>query len=133
MRGSSTSTYLLFLPFKTAIDRLCSEGWGQRSSGPEKHLAKKVNALDPTRLVNGARYLALHALSVIVLMIESSGWTDHGAGRFHDTHHYTEPDCRLDDIPGLNRIPFQGEFAGFGLNSTVDHLWNVPSSSQFFE
>ncbi|KIY66172.1 glycoside hydrolase family 2 protein [Cylindrobasidium torrendii FP15055 ss-10] len=97
-----------------------NEGWGQLSSGPEVYLAPRV-----------AEWLQGHQLVNAV-----SGWNDYGqingtsVGDFHDNHHYSSPQCgtpfsSLASLPYLgDRIGFQGEFGGVGVNTTIDHLWN---------
>ena len=84
---------------------LYNEGWGQITDAhPEFALTERVRQLDPTRLVNAV-----------------AGWHDHGAGDFHDNHHYAEPQCGtpFSSLPSTpydpNRIGFQGEFGGIGL------------------
>lgn len=58
-----------------------NEGWGQlltQNNGRfvEHDLVDAVRAIDPTRLISA-----------------TSGWTDHGAGDFSDTHTYASPKC----------------------------------------
>lgn len=83
-----------------------NEGWGQiRDNGnyPEFHITDAIRALDPTRLIDSV-----------------TGWFDHGAGDFHDNHHYASPECGTPwySSPNTpydpNRIGFQGEFGGVG-------------------
>ncbi|KFY62632.1 hypothetical protein V496_04490 [Pseudogymnoascus sp. VKM F-4515 (FW-2607)] len=92
-----------------------NEGWGQLIEGyPEYGLTDLVRQLDPTRLIDS-----------------TSGWHDHGAGDFSDNHHYANPQCgtpfySIASSPfDPTRIGFQGEFGGVGLNTTIEHLWNV--------
>ncbi|WVQ97440.1 hypothetical protein IAU59_004553 [Kwoniella sp. CBS 9459] len=92
-----------------------NEGWGQRDEGPEKELTPKVQEWDPTRLVDSV-----------------SGWNEkHKVGDFSDNHHYPEPVCgSLTKNDGLSvpydpdRIGFQGEFGGVGMNASIENLWN---------
>jgi beta-galactosidase/beta-glucuronidase len=86
---------------------LYNEGWGQivePQYHPEFALTDRVRQLDPTRLVNAV-----------------TGWHDHGAGDFHDNHHYADPQCGtpFSSLPSTpydaRRIGFQGEFGGIGL------------------
>ncbi|TLS21507.1 uncharacterized protein PpBr36_10236 [Pyricularia pennisetigena] len=97
-----------------------NEGWAQRRDGPpwpEDRLSQRVRALDPTRLIDAV-----------------SGWNDHGFGDFSDNHHYASPQCGTpfySQPAGPHdsaRIGFQGEFGGLGMNTTIDHLWNVPDA-----
>ncbi|KPI40733.1 Beta-galactosidase [Cyphellophora attinorum] len=96
-----------------------NEGWGQlltRQNGhyQEFDLVDLVRSRDPTRLISA-----------------TSGWTDHGAGDFSDTHSYASPKCGTPfyKIPSPaydpTRIAFQGEFGGIGHNLTDAHLWKV--------
>jgi len=94
---------------------LYNEGWGQRTStNPEFAITERVHQLDPTRPVNAI-----------------SGWHDHGAGDFHDNHHYASPECgtpwSLSNklASDSSRVAIQGEFGGIGHNVTEDHLWKV--------
>ncbi|KAJ7207304.1 glycoside hydrolase family 2 protein [Mycena rebaudengoi] len=100
---------------------LFNEGWGQLQSGPEIELTPRVAAI----------------LSGHQLINSVSGWDDWGyrnhnlsVGDFHDNHHYSSPQCgapfySLPSTPNdPNRIAFQGEFGGVGVNTTIDHLWN---------
>ncbi|WVR05911.1 hypothetical protein IAU60_002937 [Kwoniella sp. DSM 27419] len=94
-----------------------NEGWAQRVEGPEVQLVPKLQELDPTRLFDAV-----------------SGWNDHGAGDYFDTHSYPESLCGMDSA-GANtgpydheRIGFQGEFGGMGHNVSIDHLWNDPGA-----
>ena len=88
-----------------------NEGWGQITDGeyPEFALTDLVHSLDPTRLVDS-----------------TSGWFDHGAGDFHDNHHYANPQCgtpfySIQSTPhDPSRIAIQGEFGGLGENTTID-------------
>ncbi|PYH40341.1 putative hydrolase [Aspergillus saccharolyticus JOP 1030-1] len=91
-----------------------NEGWGQITSYyPEFALTERVRQLDPTRLVDS-----------------TSGWHDHGAGDFHDNHHYANPQCGTPfySTPSTpydpSRIAIQGEFGGVGHNLSIEHLWN---------
>lgn len=56
-----------------------------------------------------------------------SGWFDHGAGDFSDSHDYTSPRCGIPQNSGFDssRIGFQGEFGGTGHNVSAEHLWKV--------
>ncbi|RAH83182.1 hydrolase [Aspergillus japonicus CBS 114.51] len=97
-----------------------NEGWGQITSYyPEFPLTERVKQLDPTRLVDS-----------------TSGWHDHGAGDFHDNHHYANPQCgtpfySIDSTPyDPTRIAIQGEFGGLGHNVSIEHLWNNPTAIQ---
>lgn len=98
-----------------------NEGWGQQDSGPEIYLTPHLQSI-----------LAGHQLINSV-----SGWHDHhfrrsglNIGDFHDNHHYSTPQCgspfiSLPGVPYNNeRIGFQGEFGGVGVNTTIEHLWN---------
>ncbi|KAK8044550.1 Glycoside hydrolase- superfamily [Apiospora rasikravindrae] len=93
-----------------------NEGWGQITQGyyPEFDLAARTKELDPTRLVDA-----------------TSGWYDHGAGDFHDNHHYANPQCgtpfySLNSSPhDPKRIAIQGEFGGIGHNVSAENLWKV--------
>jgi hypothetical protein len=96
-----------------------NEGWGQlltQQNGryQEFDLVDLVRSRDPTRLISA-----------------TSGWTDHGAGDFSDTHSYASPKCGTPfyKIPSPaydpSRIAFQGEFGGIGHNLTDAHLWKV--------
>ncbi|KAF2175113.1 glycoside hydrolase family 2 protein [Zopfia rhizophila CBS 207.26] len=96
-----------------------NEGWGQerRAFYPEFGLMDLVRSIDPTRLINPV-----------------TGWHDHGAGDFHDNHHYANPQCgtpfySVASTPyDPRRIAIQGEFGGVGQNVTEDHLWKVPAA-----
>ncbi|KAF2682961.1 glycoside hydrolase family 2 protein [Lentithecium fluviatile CBS 122367] len=95
-----------------------NEGWGQPRWLPvEYNLTAMVKSLDPTRLVNAV-----------------TGWHDHGAGDYHDNHHYSYPQCgtpwySLDSSPyDPKRIGFQGEFGGLGHNISDENAWKVPRS-----
>lgn len=96
-----------------------NEGWGQITDTyyPEFDLAARVKELDPTRLVD-----------------PTSGWHDHGAGDFHDNHHYANPQCgtpfySLASTPyDPSRIGIQGEFGGIGHNISEEHAWKVPQA-----
>ncbi|KAK3397507.1 glycoside hydrolase [Sordaria brevicollis] len=104
-----------------------NEGWGQiREDGnhPEFRITDAVRALDPTRLIDSV-----------------TGWFDHGAGDFHDNHHYASPQCGTpwQSSPNTpydpNRIGFQGEFGGVGHvpeNTRYDNfplsLWPDPKA-----
>ncbi|KAK8068987.1 glycoside hydrolase superfamily [Apiospora phragmitis] len=93
-----------------------NEGWGQITQGyyPEYDLAARTKQLDPTRLVDA-----------------TSGWFDHGAGDYHDNHHYANPQCgspfySLNSSPhDPKRIAIQGEFGGIGHNVSAQNLWKV--------
>lgn len=96
-----------------------NEGWGQLTSPyyPEFNLTTLVRTLDPTRLIDA-----------------TSGWTDHGAGDYHDNHHYANPQCGTPfySLPSTPydpaRIALQGEFGGIGHNVSPEHLWNVQAA-----
>jgi len=96
-----------------------NEGWGQITKGyyPEFGLTDRVKELDPTRLVDS-----------------TSGWIDHGAGDWHDNHHYANPQCgtpfySLASTPyDEQRVAIQGEFGGIGNNITAEHAWKVEQS-----
>ncbi|CAH7685581.1 glycoside hydrolase superfamily [Phakopsora pachyrhizi] len=91
-----------------------NEGWGQIGSSPELVLAPALKEMDPTRLVIGV-----------------SGWRYHGAGDFHDNHHYPYPQCgspfySLESAPhDSSKIAIQGEFGGIGQIPDLKNLWNV--------
>lgn len=76
-----------------------NEGWGQYDAD---RIARTVQSLDPTRLVNHA-----------------SGWTDVGAGDVSDVHHYPDP---VAPAVEKNRAAVLGEFGGLGL-PVPGHLW----------
>lgn len=76
-----------------------NEGWGQFQT---KRIAKMVEELDPSRLVN------------IV-----SGWQDRGVSDMHDIHQYPGPDM---PEPEADRAAILGEFGGEAL-VVEDHLW----------
>ncbi|ORY14033.1 family 2 glycoside hydrolase [Clohesyomyces aquaticus] len=96
-----------------------NEGWGQQSEGGslDQQLTDLVRKLDPTRLIDTV-----------------TGWHDHGAGDFHDNHHYANPQCGTPyySTPSTPydgvRIGFQGEFGGIGHNVSAEHLWKVPNA-----
>ncbi|GAB7360559.1 hypothetical protein MBLNU230_g0444t1 [Neophaeotheca triangularis] len=97
-----------------------NEGWGQITEDyyPEFGLTYLVNQLDGgTRLIDAV-----------------SGWDDHGAGDYHDNHHYANPQCGSPfySTPSTpydpTRIGFQGEFGGIGNNVSIEHLWNVQAA-----
>ena len=96
-----------------------NEGWGQITEGyyPEFDLTAHIKKLDPSRLV-----------------IATSGWHDHGAGDWHDNHHYANPQCgtpfySIQSTPyDSGRIAIQGEFGGVGHNISEKHAWKVPQS-----
>jgi hypothetical protein len=80
----------------------------QLSNGPEIALTPRIAAL-----------LAGHQFINSV-----SGWNDWGqqlfnisVGDYHDNHHYSSPQCGAPNDP--NRIGFQGEFGGVGVNTTT--------------
>ncbi|KAH9885686.1 glycoside hydrolase superfamily [Xylariomycetidae sp. FL2044] len=93
-----------------------NEGWGQivENDYPEIDLATHVKSIDPTRFVDA-----------------TSGWYDHGAGDWHDNHHYANPQCgtpfySINSSPyDPKRISIQGEFGGIGHNVSGEHLWKV--------
>ncbi|KAL1840825.1 hypothetical protein VTJ49DRAFT_7724 [Mycothermus thermophilus] len=96
-----------------AVWVIYNEGWGQITDyHPEFELTERVKRLDPTRLVDAV-----------------TGWHDHGAGDFHDNHHYAEPQCSTpwysqpNTAYDANRIALQGEFGGIGLRPDDDNLW----------
>ena len=82
-----------------------NEGWGQITRGdhPEFRIMDRIREIDPTRLINAV-----------------TGWFDHGAGDFHDNHHYSDPQCGTPWSSLLatpydpSRIGFQGEYGGLG-------------------
>ncbi|KAJ4414892.1 hypothetical protein N0V85_002960 [Neurospora sp. IMI 360204] len=97
-----------------------NEGWGQIRDGgnnPEFHITDAIRALDPTRLIDSV-----------------TGWFDHGAGDFHDNHHYASPQCGTPwhSSPNTpydpNRIGFQGEFGGVGHVPDAKNLWPDPAA-----
>lgn len=96
-----------------------NEGWAQITEGyyPEIALTAQVKALDPTRLVDS-----------------TSGWHDHGAGDWHDNHHYANPQCGTPFYSTQStpydgqRVAIQGEFGGIGHNISAEHAWKVPNS-----
>ncbi|ETN43251.1 uncharacterized protein HMPREF1541_02410 [Cyphellophora europaea CBS 101466] len=100
-----------------------NEGWGQPLSPTpngtyaEHGLTTLVRTLDPTRLITA-----------------TSGWTDHGAGDFSDTHTYASPKCgtpfyKTPSPPyDPTRIALQGEFGGIGHNVSASHLWPLPAA-----
>lgn len=80
-----------------------NEGWGQHATNEVIEWTKQH---DPTRLVGGP-----------------SGWTDRGAGDFHDMHSYPGPsmfEAQADRDPP--RASVLGEFGGLGL-PLAGHLW----------
>ncbi|KAI1098777.1 glycoside hydrolase family 2 protein [Jackrogersella minutella] len=93
-----------------------NEGWGQITEGyyPEFNITTRIRQLDPTRFVDA-----------------TTGWYDHGAGDWHDNHHYANPQCgtpfySIQSTPyDHQRIAIQGEFGGIGNNVSADHLWKV--------
>ncbi|KAA1097690.1 hypothetical protein PGT21_017212 [Puccinia graminis f. sp. tritici] len=97
--------------------RQLNEGWGQLNT-TDFELTRMVKNSDPTRPV----------LSV-------TGFHDHGAGDFHDNHHYPYPQCGTPFYslpsspydPSRNRIAVQGEFGGIGHIPGRHNLWNVQS------
>ncbi|KAL2266672.1 hypothetical protein VTJ83DRAFT_6024 [Remersonia thermophila] len=96
-----------------AVWVIYNEGWGQITDHhPEFELTERVRALDPTRLVDAV-----------------TGWHDHGAGDFHDNHHYAEPQCgtpwysQPNTAYSPNRSAIQGEFGGIGLRPDNANLW----------
>ncbi|KAI1641762.1 glycoside hydrolase family 2 protein [Daldinia loculata] len=95
-----------------------NEGWGQITDYyPEFNLTDRVKALDPTRFVDA-----------------TTGWHDHGAGDWHDNHHYANPQCgtpfsSIESTPyDHQRIAIQGEFGGIGHNVSEEHLWKVEAA-----
>ncbi|KAI0376904.1 glycoside hydrolase family 2 protein [Hypomontagnella monticulosa] len=93
-----------------------NEGWGQITQGsyPEFNLTARIKELDPTRFVDSV-----------------TGWNDHGAGDWHDNHHYANPQCgtpfySIQSTPyDPKRMAIQGEFGGIGHNVSAEHLWKV--------
>ncbi|ROV96573.1 hypothetical protein VMCG_07789 [Cytospora schulzeri] len=93
-----------------------NEGWGQLLTPPypEFAIADRIRSIDGTRLIDA-----------------TSGWHDHGFGDFSDNHHYASPQCgtpfySIDSRPyDKTRIGIQGEFGGIGLNTSIEHLWDV--------
>ncbi|KAI2605691.1 glycoside hydrolase family 2 protein [Hypoxylon fragiforme] len=92
-----------------------NEGWGQIVDYyPEFNITNRIRELDPTRFIDA-----------------TTGWHDHGAGDFHDNHHYANPQCgtpfySIQSTPyDSNRIAIQGEFGGIGHNVSGEHLWKV--------
>ncbi|OTA90418.1 glycoside hydrolase family 2 protein [Hypoxylon sp. CO27-5] len=93
-----------------------NEGWGQITDTgyPEFNITDRIRELDPTRFIDA-----------------TTGWHDHGAGDWHDNHHYANPQCgtpfySIQSTPYDNRrIAIQGEFGGIGHNVSADHLWKV--------
>ncbi|KAI1372596.1 glycoside hydrolase family 2 protein [Hypoxylon crocopeplum] len=92
-----------------------NEGWGQITSYyPEFNITNRIRELDPTRFIDA-----------------TTGWQDHGAGDWHDNHHYANPQCgtpfySIQSTPYDNqRIAIQGEFGGIGHNVSGEHLWKV--------
>lgn len=96
-----------------------NEGWGQITNPyyPEFGIAEKIRQLDPTRLIDA-----------------TSGWNDHGAGDWHDNHHYANPQCgtpfySIASTPyDEQRVAIQGEFGGIGHNISEEHAWKVADS-----
>ncbi|KAH7030735.1 glycoside hydrolase superfamily [Microdochium trichocladiopsis] len=95
-----------------------NEGWGQITSYyPEFDIAAHIKEMDPTRLIDA-----------------TSGWNDHGAGDWHDNHHYATPQCGTPFYSILStpydnkRIAIQGEFGGIGHNISEEHAWKVQKS-----
>lgn len=95
-----------------------NEGWGQITDRyPEFHITDRIRQLDPTRLINSV-----------------TGWHDHGAGDYHDNHHYADPQCgtpfySLPNTPyDSSRIGFQGEYGGLGHRPLDEHLWPVQAA-----
>ncbi|KAF2742381.1 glycoside hydrolase family 2 protein [Sporormia fimetaria CBS 119925] len=93
-----------------------NEDWGQPADNgdTERKLTSRIREHDPTRLVNTV-----------------SGWFDHGAGDFHDNHHYANPQCgapfysKQADPYDSSRIALQGEFAGIGHIPAEENIWQV--------
>jgi hypothetical protein len=77
-----------------------NEGWGQYDT---ERLARRVKAVDPTRLVNSA-----------------SGWTDMKVGDVIDIHSYPVPIAPATESV---RAAVLGEFGGLGLGVT-SHTWS---------
>jgi hypothetical protein len=96
-----------------------NEGWGQIRDGdyPEFRITDRIRELDPTRMIDA-----------------TSGWHDHGAGDWHDNHHYANPQCGTPFYSILStpydeqRVAIQGEFGGIGHNVTEEHAWKVERS-----
>ncbi|KAF1969264.1 putative beta-galactosidase [Bimuria novae-zelandiae CBS 107.79] len=102
-----------------------NEGWGQ----PSEHYDGVQNYTIDYDLTNLVRQ---HDQSRLVNTV--TGWFDHGAGDFHDNHHYSSPQCGTPwysdaAVPyDPTRIAIQGEFAGIGQNVTAEHAWKVRKS-----
>jgi len=95
-----------------------NEGWGQLETGPEIQLTPHVyEIIGSHQLINAV-----------------SGWNDYGqklygqfVGDYHDNHHYSSPQCgtpfsSLASLPFTDdqqRIGFQGEFGGVGVNASM--------------
>ncbi|KAF2278897.1 putative hydrolase [Westerdykella ornata] len=96
-----------------------NEEWGQPRVNPpaEFEMVDRIRKHDTTRLINSV-----------------SGWHDHGAGDFHDNHHYANPQCgtpfysRVATPYDPKRIAIQGEFAGIGHNASFENSWKVERS-----
>ncbi|ROV90410.1 hypothetical protein VSDG_08463 [Cytospora chrysosperma] len=96
-----------------------NEGWGQIRAPPfpEVAITERIRSIDGTRLIDA-----------------TSGWHDNGVGDFSDNHHYASPQCgtpfySIASRPYDNtRIGIQGEFGGIGVNSSIEHLWNVQAA-----
>ncbi|KAL2128357.1 hypothetical protein VTI74DRAFT_9285 [Chaetomium olivicolor] len=95
-----------------------NEGWGQITDyHPEFAITDRIRELDPTRLVDSV-----------------TGWFDHGAGDYHDNHHYADPQCGTpffslpNTLYDASRIGFQGEFGGIGHRPADANLWPVEAA-----
>ncbi|KAJ4290072.1 hypothetical protein N0V88_006578 [Collariella sp. IMI 366227] len=95
-----------------------NEGWGQIITRfPEFGIADRIREIDPTRLIDAV-----------------TGWHDHGAGDYHDNHHYADPQCGTPFFSLPNtlydpaRIGFQGEFGGIGHRPADANLWPVEAA-----
>ncbi|MBZ5583736.1 MAG: beta-galactosidase, partial [Acidobacteriia bacterium] len=87
----NTTSIIAWVPF--------NEGWGQHDTNG---ILKMVNALDPSRLVDGP-----------------SGWEDRGFGAMKDMHDYPGPNM----FPVMpDRVSVLGEFGGLGF-PVEGHLW----------
>ncbi|KAA1097678.1 hypothetical protein PGT21_016761 [Puccinia graminis f. sp. tritici] len=107
------ATHLSFPSIVTWV--IYNEGWGQLNT-TDFELTRIVKNSDPTRPV----------LSV-------AGFNDHGAGDFHDNHHFPYPQCGTPfySLPSSaydpSRIAVQGVFGGIGHIPGPQNLWNVQS------
>jgi hypothetical protein len=92
-RGNHPSI-ILWVPF--------NEKWGQPSVEWTREVVARIQAADPTRLVNDA-----------------SGWEHTGAGHIVDVHRYQGPQAL---VPSPDRATVVGEFGGLG-HVVEDHSW----------